>query len=312
MYINIIFYSSGKHEKCLNLLLEDDSLTEEKIKCILALHYFKPLSNDAEYCVDRSSVCKECPGCNVEIKTDQKVTTFGHNAVWYGQSDILVKRSIVKIHKDALDMLGALSIDDCDEELDLSFCSNIVEIKTEDTKKKLKSFYQAIAQTIVNAFVEYGRDNSLFDKFIPSFLATEKTIRIIMYNCKFDKLLVSDEFDIWKPDRTLNLESMMLIWVALNRYVDDSFETTKHLLQNTAESRFKEAVGEAYQFYLNGVTRPVTKVNKNNLAYANTFYQPFNKSVKDNAYIVKACTKLAQCVEDITSEHIKREQSEDI
>ncbi|CAC5404005.1 unnamed protein product [Mytilus coruscus] len=242
----------NKHQQCLAQLLETEGkIKEEKIKCILAMHYFKPLALNGEYVVDSCHGSEKCKLCNEPVKADQKLTSFGNSLVWHGQADIFVARSVVKIElEEALDNMS-LKEDEEEESVEDSLNSSMAG----ESKVEVKTLSQAIAEAIVNAFCESQRNESLFDKFIPSFLATEKNIRIILYNCKFDKLLLSTEFPIW-DGKHLNTKTMMQVWLTIN-YVE-KMNNLPCALDNSQESKFKEIVGEAYEIYLNSVTKPTT------------------------------------------------------
>lgn len=126
---------------------------------------------------------------------------------------------------------------------------------------------QALAEAIVNAFCEAKKNKSFSKKFIPSFLASEKEIRIILYNCDSDILLFSDPLPIWRPTCTdesiLNVDTLMQVWLALNF---DSFnmEVDGEVLKRTRCSNFKQAVGDnAYHLYLTQVSKPCKFKNEN-------------------------------------------------
>ncbi|XP_060607090.1 uncharacterized protein LOC132759346 [Ruditapes philippinarum] len=80
---------------------------------------------------------------------------------------------------------------------------------------------QVLAETIVNAFSEVNKNRMLSSSFIPSFIATSKDIRIIMYNCELDSLIMLDDLKIFiydevKGKNTLNVSTILSIWYALN------------------------------------------------------------------------------------------------
>lgn len=247
------FIEANQNQQCLAQLIETEGkIKEEKIKCLLAMHYFKPLALHGKYVVDNCHGYEKCEMCNEPVKADQTLTSFGNSLVWHGTADIVVARSVVQIELE--EALHSLSLtEDEKEEEGVEDCK--YSSMDDESKDGAKTLSQAIAQAIVNAFCVSKRNESLFDKFIPSFLATEKNIRIILYNCKFDKLLLSTEFPIWDGNQ-LNTKTMMQVWVTIN-YVGD-MSNLPCVLDKSQESKFKEVVGEAYGIYLKNVTRPTT------------------------------------------------------
>ncbi|XP_071175186.1 uncharacterized protein [Mytilus edulis] len=246
------FIEANKNQQCLAQLIETEGkIKEENIKCLLAMHYFKPLALNGEYVVDSCHGYEKCELCNEPVKADQTLTSFGNSLVWHGQADIVVARSVVQIELE--EALHSLSLTEDEEDEAVEDCK--YSRMDEESKDGAKTLSQAIAQAIVNAFCVSNKNESLFDKFIPSFLATEKNIRIILYNCKFDKLLLSTEFPIWDGNQ-LNTKTMMQVWVTIN-YAGD-MSNLPCVLDRTQESKFKEVIGEAYGIYLKNVTRPTT------------------------------------------------------
>ncbi|XP_052061635.1 uncharacterized protein LOC127701679 [Mytilus californianus] len=255
------FIEANKHQQCLaQLLRTEGKIKAEKIKCLLAMHYFKPLAFNGEYIVDSCHGYRKCELCNEPVKADQKLTSFGNSLVWHGQADIFVARSVVKIElEEALNNMS-LKEDEEEEGVEDSKYSSMAE----ESKEEVKTLSHAIAEAIVNAFCESRGDESLFDKFIPSFLATEKNIRIILYNCKFDKLLLSTEFPIW-DGKQLNIKTMMQVWLTINFL--EKMNNLPCALDNSQESKFKEVVGENYGIYLRSMTRPTTILEPRDLVH---------------------------------------------
>lgn len=225
----------------------------------------------------------------------------GNTSVWHGQSDILVQKSIVKVDIEHVDeeVARCTLADQNDEEADTLDCSNIVGPKSKS---------QAIAQTIVNAFVESSNDKSVYEKFVPSFLATEKHIRIILYNCKLDVLLLSDELPIWENgNTTLCMETMIFVWVALNNFVNKLDNSAKHLLEKTSECKFKDVVGEAYQIYLHDVKRPCKRESKQRSTLNRPFYKPVERDDIEFIHEIRMELFQATCMyEDVEVESQKK------
>ena len=138
------------------------------------------------------------------------VNIVGNSLVWHGYADIFVKRSIVKIaensNEDTLDdsyesseELGSGepsrkrrrtdSLGD-DSSSDESSIGSTIEVKKRDIDNQ-SALSQALAQTIVNAFCVANENNSFSNSFIPSFIATNRKVRICMYNCEQDVLFLT-------------------------------------------------------------------------------------------------------------------------
>lgn len=94
---------------------------------------------------------------------------------------------------------------------------------------------------------------------MPSFFVTEKNVRIILYNCALDVLLLSEKLPIWKEtedDYSLNTNTLLQVWLFLNF---EKFETNipGYLLENIPSSQFKDVVKNVYPIYLKKVSRPL-------------------------------------------------------
>ena len=129
-----------------------------------------------------------------------------------------------------------------------------------------RAMSQALAQTIVNAFSEVNNDRKLSSSFIPSFIATAKVIRITMYNCESDSLIMSGDLKIFVyEDKTiLNVSTILSIWYALNfeNYfdkVDQDTELLEKFKMLYKKSNFKEKAGKMYQLYNEKCTKPMTE-----------------------------------------------------
>lgn len=72
------FFFSDQNQQCLAQLIETEGkIKEEKIKCLLAMHYFKPLALHGKYVVDNCHGYEKCEMCNEPVKADQTLTSFG-------------------------------------------------------------------------------------------------------------------------------------------------------------------------------------------------------------------------------------------
>ena len=119
----------------------------------------------------------------------------------------------------------------------------------EEVKKAAVS--QILAQTIVNAFAEVKKNEMLSSCFIPSFIATTRVIRITMYNCELDSLIMTDNLNIFINDKDkdileLDVSTILSIWYALNfkNYYDKSSKLYPEFKMVHVESNFKEKAGK--------------------------------------------------------------------
>ncbi|XP_060599655.1 uncharacterized protein LOC132753228 [Ruditapes philippinarum] len=151
--------------------------------------------------------------------------------VWHGHADILVKRSVVKVVSEENDSneedgsskqlqkkMRTESIEDDESSESGEDYDSSVEKGEKMNAISDHALSQILAQTIVNAFAEVSNNQKLFSSFIPSFIATSKVIRITMYNCKLDSLIMTDYLDIFKvigPKRVLNLSTIFKYLVCL-------------------------------------------------------------------------------------------------
>lgn len=195
--------------------------------------------------------------------------------MWHGIADIVIHKSVVKVSAENYDDSDQ---EDSDNIIDLA-CglspskqrktsnseseddswTSVVEDKLQKSKyKKLKS--QALAQGIVNAFCEVKRDKSLHDKYLPSFLATDGYIRIILYNCSSDILLLSEKLPIWENtedgDVELDTTTLLQVWLFLNF---EKFEklAPDFVFEDIPSSKFKDVVNNVYSIYVDKVTTPL-------------------------------------------------------
>ena len=76
---------------------------------------------------------------------------------------------------------------------------------------------QFIAEGIVNAFYVSNQESNR-NQFIPSFLVTEKYIRILLYNVELDILLKSTKLPIWlnESEGSLDVMTLIRVWLTLN------------------------------------------------------------------------------------------------
>ncbi|KAJ8320517.1 hypothetical protein KUTeg_002104 [Tegillarca granosa] len=213
-----------------------ETKNKAKIRNALAVHYFQPLVYGSECFVDG--------GRNQEA--------------WHGRADILLNHCTINVDTEADDGESETgekpSKRQKEEEISPEFSSN-TEVKL-DSNNYDDSLAQTLAMGIVNAFCEVKKDVSLSNKFIPSFSVTERHIRIIMYSCCLDILLLSEKLEIWE-DEELNINTLLLVWFALNF---DSFEmkVPEQFLERSPQSDFKKCVGhEVYSVYISDMSKPL-------------------------------------------------------
>ena len=155
----------------------------------------------------------------------------------------MLKTSIIKVNLEK-DVEGMTLDEESEDESDDD--SSFISFSTKNVRNKVKS--QVISQAIVNAFYHADKNDALFNQFVPSFLVTEKTIRVVLYNCELDVLLLSTKMPIWKKEGRPELDLMTLIrvWLALNYSgtMDKRSEEYKFILENTSTARFKNLVSD--------------------------------------------------------------------
>lgn len=123
---------------------------------------------------------------------------------------------------------------------------------------------QVLAQTIVNAFSEVNMNSTLSSCFIPSFLATSRAIRLIMYNCDLDSLIMSEDLKLFIVENnqvSLDVSTILSIWNALN--FQNNFDKTKSLSPEFQaihhKSNFREQAGKKFGIYKEKCTKPMTE-----------------------------------------------------
>lgn len=127
---------------------------------------------------------------------------------------------------------------------------------------------QGLAQTIVNGFCEAKNNQSLSRSFIPSFIATGENIRICMYNCCIDRLIMTKDLDLFFSEcdssvPILNFKTVLSVWFTLNfdfyfDKIDPESESALEFLQWYKKSNFKEHAGLKYSMYKENCTKPMT------------------------------------------------------
>lgn len=98
-----------------------------------------------------------------------------------------------------------------------------------------RSIPQGLAQTIVNAFCETQKGHTQNKTFIPSFIASCKHIKITMYSCDLDRLLISPDLRLFvkldvNQNIILDFSTVLSVWFALN--FDIYISATRSFLRN--------------------------------------------------------------------------------
>ncbi|XP_045205391.2 uncharacterized protein LOC123557772 [Mercenaria mercenaria] len=284
------FFETDQHVQCLQKLKDCnvEKIKEPDIQAYLACHIFAPLVPGSEFLIDGKQfplkMERKCPTCNLKLKLGD--TSLGHPTIWYGNTNILLGGSIkstVKLTTEAKMMDDTSKYDEkgggepflkrqrvdsansseenqsdtdespseSDEFEEFGYFSSVATF----TQGRKQAVAQAIAQTIVSAFCEVKKDSSMMNSFIPSFLATEKAITIIMYNVGKDKLLISQELQLFdKLSGDVNLSTILYVWLTLNFNI---FEKTWD--DYFPKSGFKDYITKHLKWpvYCFDVTRPL-------------------------------------------------------
>ncbi|XP_060555266.1 uncharacterized protein LOC132716107 [Ruditapes philippinarum] len=196
----------------------------------------------------------------------------GNGDVWHGYADILVKRCAVKIgtevneedesYEPSPKKMRTENFEDEDSDDDS------LNVKIQKDAFTCKSLSQLLSQTIVNAFAEVNKNQELSSSYIPSFFADSKTIRIIMYNCGSDSLVLTDSLDMFIHDRgktILDVTTILSVWYALNfeNNIDESDELFPKFKMLYQKSNFKDQTGERFETYSKKCTKPMTEAGEN-------------------------------------------------
>ena len=182
-----------------------------------------------------------------------------------------MKRFVVKIGSEENEVDGSgeplakkmKTGDFGDDESSSSDEDSLVEVKKDAFTSNTMS--QILSQTIVNAFAEVSKNKVLSNSYIPSFVASSKALRITMYNCGLDSLILSDNLSIFindqKKQTILNVATILSVWYALNfeSYIDKIPKFEK-LYQ---KSNFKKLAGEKFEIYEKRCTKPMTEAEGN-------------------------------------------------
>ncbi|XP_063441198.1 uncharacterized protein LOC134721867 [Mytilus trossulus] len=285
------------------LLKVKKATTVTEIQAILSHHLFGPLSSSGGYMNDKQFPNQKCPACGEDLKLGE--TSFGNHKVWHGHPDITIDRCLVKIGTENdgsgenTDILEYDLTDPVAKRVKIQDDAEDTGGLDEDTELNdpvyNESFMrkhnevenimdQVFAQTITNAFYQAKANSELKDLFIPSFLATNENVEILMYNVENDRMLKSQDMELFSDisDNGLNNGTVICIWMALNfmdfqqRDLENEFEAIKF-----EKSGFQERLpDDILSIYQSELMRPLPKYDseKKNQNIKGTAYHLWNSA----------------------------------
>ncbi|CAC5411562.1 unnamed protein product [Mytilus coruscus] len=215
-----------------------EAKSEAEIQAILAHHLFSQLAPTGKYVIDGRCALvdlKKCLACKADLVYGD--TSIGNPAYCHGYPDILLDKSTVKVDMDEscceteetqeyewpetvakkqrlLEQTNGTN----GEGSNLTLNSDIFTTCEDQFFKTEKALRQSFAQTITNAFYQVKQNPKLQNLYIPSFLASDNKVRIIMYNCEQGRLYISEDMYLFDTlcDHGLNVGTIVSIWLALN------------------------------------------------------------------------------------------------
>ncbi|CAC5396322.1 unnamed protein product [Mytilus coruscus] len=262
------------------LLKVKKATTVSEIQAILSHHLFAPLVSSGSYLNDKQfpGHLKKCPACGEDLKLGD--ASFGNHNVWHGHPDISVDRCLVKIGTEddecvedtdifeyelTAPVTKKVKIDEnaretggCDEGSELNGYNKRFMRRKDEEENILE---QAFAHTITNAFYQAKGNPELKNLFIPSFLATDGKVQILMYNVDNDRMLKSQDMELFNDisDNGLNNGTVICIWFALNfmdfqqKELENEFEAIRF-----EKSGFQEKLpDEILSIYQSELMRPL-------------------------------------------------------
>jgi hypothetical protein len=191
----------------------------------------------------------------------------GNGSVWHGFADLFVDKSIVKVAEVTDDTDEPIEkrrkYDNYDDDSDSgrSFESNS-EFKVKRDCIGAKDISQGLAQTIVNAFCEVQKNVTLKNTFIPSFIISYKYIKIAMYYCELDRLILTPDLRLLvKLDAIqepfLDFSTILTVWFALNFEI---FVDKQEIFEEVMPvSNFQKLAGSRLPFYKNLCCKPMVE-----------------------------------------------------
>ncbi|XP_076105872.1 uncharacterized protein LOC143074207 [Mytilus galloprovincialis] len=250
-----------------------EAKSEVEVQAILAHHLFSKLAPTGKFVIDGKCTpidLQTCPACQEDL--DYGDTSIGNPDYWHGYPDILIDRSTVKIDMDETQEYEHDELPEPDrkkqrqleqtngadgEGSNLTPKTDIFTTCEDQFFKTEKTLRQSFAQTITNAFYQVKQYPKLQNLCIPSFLASDNKVRIIMYNCEQDRLYISEDMYLFDTlcDHGLNVGTIVSIWLALNfeifqNEVDEDDLTAIALKKSSFQKKLPDTVLSVYKHKL--------------------------------------------------------------
>ncbi|XP_063397760.1 uncharacterized protein LOC134682093 [Mytilus trossulus] len=253
-----------------------EAKSEAEVQAILAHHLFSKLSPTGKYVINGRCApidLKKCPACKEDLVSGD--TSIGNPDCWHGYSDILIDKSTVKVDIDKSceteeteeyewpepvakkQRLLEKTNGTCGEGSIFTPKGDTFTMCEDQSFKTEKTLRQSFAQTITNAFYQVKQNPKIENLCIPSFLASDNKVRIIMYNCEQDRLYISEDMYLFDSlcDHGLNVGTIVSIWLALNfetfqNEVDEKDLTAIALKKSSFQEKLPDTVLSAYKHQL--------------------------------------------------------------
>ncbi|XP_071178407.1 uncharacterized protein [Mytilus edulis] len=274
--------------QCVQKFIQDDcnskhlekvkeAKSEAEIQAILAHHLFSKLAPTGKYVIDGRCApidLQKCPACKEDLVYGD--TSIGNPDYWHGYPDILLDKSTVKVDIDE-SCCETEEIEDNEwtepvakkqrflertngtdgEGSALTLNPDIFTTCEDRFFKTEKTLRQSFVQTITNAFYQVKQKPKLQNLCIPSFLASDNKVRIIMYNCEQDRLYISEDMYLFDTlcNHGLNVGTIVSIWLALNfeifqNEVDEEDLTAIALKKSSFQGKLPDTVLSVYKHQL--------------------------------------------------------------
>ena len=190
----------------------------------------------------------------------------GSSTTWHGYANVLINQNIeLSILERSANPEVKYGDTELKEEPDVpplkkerkssgcvSLCVEMIGEQSEQNKNALLSMSskvldRVIAETITNAFVQVNRTSALSGWLIPTFSCTTEYISLFLYDPKNDILLQClNVFPIWTKDGSLNIETVVQLWMYLNftffmrKNFADDYVLNKSRFHDHAKSMLKQ------------------------------------------------------------------------
>ncbi|VDI51996.1 Hypothetical predicted protein [Mytilus galloprovincialis] len=253
-----------------------EAKNEAEIQAILAQHLFSKLAPTGKYVIDGRCTpidLQKCPACQEDlVYGDTSIGNPDYHDYWHGYPDILIDRSTVKVDMDETQEYEHDELPEPDQKKQrllehtngtdgegsiLTLKHNIFTTCEDQFLKTEKTLRQSFAQTLTNAFYQVKQNPKLQNLCIPSFLASDNKVRIIMYNCEQDRLYISEDMYLFDTlcDHGFNNGTIVSIWLALNfeifqNEVDEEDLTAIALKKSSFQGKLPDTVSSVYKHQL--------------------------------------------------------------